>query len=96
MLSEKEVFLRLSQCSHLIQTNVEDETFEDDEDDENDENKGFLNGWYFFLDILSNGIISFPKDEVVDEDNEFHIEVRLSDNIISKFMNDKRKFYSKM
>ena len=82
----EEVFTTLSQCEHLMKTNVEVEHFEKkDGDEEHDhENPGFINGWHHFLDIMSNSVISFNKKEYLNDENIFKIEIRISDTIIIK------------
>lgn len=87
MSIEKEVLYRFSQCKHLMQTNVEIEDYELDEKDEDEDfdNPGFVKGWHYYLDILSNSVISFPSQELREiENDEFRIEIRISDNIIIK------------
>lgn len=84
---EKETLLRLSECEHLMRTNVEIENYEMNEDDpsEDEENPGFTKGWHYFLDIVSNSVISFPGTQALKEMDNFVIEIRLSDDIVAKF-----------
>ncbi len=86
---EKETLLRLSECEHLMRTNVEIENYEIDESEptEDAENPGFTKGWHYFLDIVSNSVISFPGSEPLKELDSFVIEVRISDDIVAKFEN---------
>lgn len=85
------VLLRISQCDHLIKTNIELEGYEIDLADESDdtENPGFTKGWHHFLDMISNSIISFPATQAVENNNGFEIEVRITDEIIATFKDSK-------
>lgn len=87
MSMENEVFTRLSNCEHLMKTNLAVETYEIDEDDatEDIDNPGFTKGWHYFFDIVSNSVISFPGKEIIEKENGFLIQIRLTDEIVAKF-----------
>lgn len=84
---ENEVFARLSNCEHLMQTNIQNITYEMDENDESEDknNPGFSKGWIHFLDIISNSVISMPGTEALDDEQEFVIEIIVNDDVIAKF-----------
>lgn len=84
---EDEVFARLSNCEHLMQTYIENINYEIDENDDTEDNKnpGFGKGWLHFVDVVSNSIISIPSKEALDDDQEFVIEIIISDEVIAKF-----------
>ena len=91
MTIAENVLLRLSQCDHLIKTNIELEGYKIDlaDDSEDTENPGFTKAWYHFLDMLSNSIISFPSTQAIENNNSFQIEVRITDEIIAIFKDSK-------
>lgn len=83
-----EVFMRLSHCEHLMRTNVEIENYSEEydmtEEDTDMENPGFTKGWDYFLDMVSNSIIAVPRKEIIENENDFDIEIRISDEIIAR------------
>ena len=87
-----ELLEKLYSFQHFVEVNIEDNTYCNDTDDEegyeqydtNDpENPGFSKGYIHFLDMTTNGIISYSIEE-----NE--IEINITDNI-DAFLNTKER-----